>query len=235
VAVPAVVVDYGRGRTIGESLPEGNASRRVEAVVRPVHGDGRHQSVSGRLAGHTTWLMAEGDEISVLVDADGRVVDFDRPTVDARYAERKDELRAARRHLTSMREYVGVDRAQVAEVPRLARALLSVPRRAWRAATSNGDAPTPPPPPPPTGDQPPPPPGDPAPPVDGVAFSTFVAVQAALVREAVPPARHDEVASRFGVPAGHWAPAASEWHRLVRSDPALGRAFGAAYQAALLS
>lgn len=247
-SVPAVVVDYGFGRSIGEDLPEGMASRNIEALVQVVGGDGRRQRVTGRLAGQAWWLMAEGDTVPVVVDEGGTVRGFDRPALEALYEARRDEVRAARKEQSSLRFLLrtdlGLDRRQVRGAVDTAREAVTGALRSWRAAASGGDGE-----PPattdaavaqaaPAGDRPPAPPPPaasvaPAPPQHGVDFATFVAVQAALARERVPAARHDEVAVRFGVPAGHWAPAAEAWHRVVRSDPAAGQAFGAAYQAAL--
>ena len=100
-----------------------------------------------------------------------------------------------------------------------ARDVASVPGRLARALRTPDDtaAPT----------------AEPVPPIDGVSFTTFVTVQAALVRDRVPEDRHDEVAQRHGVPPETWATAQQRWMALVRSDPAVGGAFGAAYAAAL--
>lgn len=220
-SVAALVVDYGHGRTVGEELPEGAASRVVEAVVQL--SDGSRQEVRGRLGGDAWWLMAEGDSIQVLVDGTGRVVDFDRPAMDASAASRSAEVRAARSEQSSLRHLLrqdaGLGGGQLRGAMGIAREALTVPRQLWR---SHRDAAAPA-----------PPAVDPAPPQLGVDFSTFVAVQAAIVSERVPGARHDEVAVRHGVPPGGWAPAAAAWQRLVRTDPSVGQAFGAAYHAAV--
>lgn len=220
--VQAVVVDYGMGRDSGITLPEGNASRRTTAVVQIVGDDRRHE-VSGRLKGHSWWLMAEGDTIPVRVDAEGRAVGFDRQAVDALYGARTDEMTAARRHFSSLRTMVrdemGLDPRQIRDAAAIAREALAAPKVAWDAATD----------PQPT----PPPTAEPAPPIEGVSFTTFVEVQAALVRDRVPADRHEEVAVALGAPPGTWADASAAWHRTVRSDPAVAQAFGAAYQAAV--
>jgi len=221
-SVPAVVVDYGRGRTSGETPPESwKSTLRIEAVVQ-VEGDDRRQPVSARVPGRVMWMMAEGDVIPVLVDDAGTVVDLDRPAIEQLYAGRKDELRESLRPhsvVNDLRRSVGLDREQLDDIGPALRDLASVPRALVDAIRSPTDAPAPS--------------ADPAPPIDGVAFSTFVAVQAALVRDKVPAARHDEVAQAHGVPAGTWAQVQEAWMTTVRSDPAVAQAFGAAYAAAI--
>jgi hypothetical protein len=221
-SVEAVVVEYVRGRTSGETPPESfRATMRVDAVVR-VAADDRTQPVSGRVTGLVLWMMAEGDTVPVLVDDTGRVTGFDRPAIEELYRSQKAELKASLRPHTvinDLRREAGLDREQLADVGPALRDLASVPKKWFDAVTAPTDVPAEA--------------LDPAPPIDGVSFSTFVTVQATLVRERVPPDRHDEVAQRHGVPAGAWASAGPAWMARTRSDPAVGRAFGAAYAAAL--
>lgn len=136
--VQAVVVDYGMGRDSGITPPDGNASRNTTAVVRIV-GEDRRQDVSGRLQGHSWWLMAEGDTIPVRVDADGDVVGFDRQAVDALYGARTGEMRDALRHFSSLRtmfrDEMGLDPRQVRDAAAIARETLAAPKAAWDAAT----------------------------------------------------------------------------------------------------
>jgi hypothetical protein len=221
--VPAIVVDYGFGRESGVELPEGGASRHVEAQVRRLDGDGRVEAVAGRLQGHAWWLMEEGDTIPVRVDEAGRVVGFDRAAVEALYAERTDELKVARKRFSSLRHLyrqdVGVERSQLSAARDILREAAGAPRKIWGDIRATDAAPLPQ--------------GDPCPPVEGVDFTTFVAVQAALVRDRVGKADHEAVATAMGVPPGRWAVASDAWMRRVRSDPTVAQAFGAAYQRAL--
>ncbi len=221
-SVAAVVVDYGRGRTSGETPPESwKSTMRTEAVVQ-VEGDVRRQPVSDRVTGLVFWMLAEGDTIPVLVDDAGTVTGFDRPAIEELYKAQKAELRESLRPHTLTKDAlrsVGLDREQLADIGPAIRDLARVPNLFVDAIRDPGDAPAST--------------IDPAPPIDGVLFSTFVTVQAALVRDRVPPARHDEVAQRHGVAAGTWASAHAAWMGRTRTDPAVGQAFGAAYAAAL--
>lgn len=218
----AVVVDYGRGRTAGETPPESfKSTLRLEAVVQ-VTGDERRQPVSDRVTGLVFWMMAEGDEVPVLVDDAGDVVGFDRPAIDDLYKAQKAELKESLKPhsvINDTRRSLGLDREQLADVGPAIRDLASVPKQLFDTVRNP--------------EQPPPAIGEPAPPIDGVPFSTFVAVQAALVRDRVPPDRHDELAQSHGVAAGAWSSVHEQWMAKVKSDPAVGQAFGAAYAAAL--
>jgi hypothetical protein len=218
----AVVVEYTRGRTSGETPPEGfKTTYRVEALVRVV-GDDRVQTASSRVSGLVLWMLAEGDEVPVKVDDDGRVMGWDREAIEALYKGQKAELKESLKPhsvLNDLRRELGVDAEQLADIGPALRDLAAVPKQWFDAATAPAEAPSAVP--------------DPAPPIDGVTFSTFVAVQAALVRERVAPARYDEVAQRHGVPAGGWAAAQAAWMARVKSDPAIGQAFGTAYAAAV--
>jgi hypothetical protein len=71
--------------------------------------------------------------------------------------------------------------------------------------------------------------------IDGVSFDTWVAVEAGIVRERIPPDGYDEYAQRHGVPAGGWAAAQSAWQARMMSDWTVGARFGEAYEAALKS
>ena len=69
--------------------------------------------------------------------------------------------------------------------------------------------------------------------IDGVSFDTWVAVEAGIVKERIPPERYDEYAQRHGVPPGRWAAAAAAWHGRTMTDWTVGARFGEAYEAAL--
>lgn len=68
--------------------------------------------------------------------------------------------------------------------------------------------------------------------VEGVGFDTWVAIEAALATEAVPPSDWDIRATQLGVPAGRWAAVQQEWQARMRKDWKLASRFGAAYAAA---
>lgn len=221
-SVPALVVDYGRGHTVGHMPPESfKTTMRTEAIVR-VDGDERRQPVSDRVTGLVFWLMAEGDTVPVLVDDSGTVVGFDRPAINELYESQKVRLKESLKPHSVIQEdlrSLGLDREQLADIGPAIRDLAGVPRKLFNVIRDPGEtlAPT----------------VDPAPAIDGVSFSTFVTVQAALVRDRVPGDRHDEVAGVHGVAPGSWAPASAAWMGLIRSDRAVGQAFGAAYAAAM--
>ncbi len=217
-----MIVDYGRGRTAGETPPESwKSSMRTEAIVQ-VDGDSRHQHVSGTVLGTTFWMMAEGDTVPVLVDDTGVVTGFDRPAIDDGYkAQRPARKESLKPHsvVHDVRRHLGLDRAQLADIGPAIRDLAGVPRQFVDALRGPGESAA-------VEDEP-------APPIDGVSFTTFVAVQAALVRGRVAPDRHDEVAQSHGVAPGVWPSAHEAWMRRVRSDPAIGQVFGAAYAEAM--
>ncbi|WP_436794986.1 hypothetical protein [Actinospongicola halichondriae] len=223
-SVPAVIVDYGRGRTAGETPPESlKASTRTEAIVQ-LDGDTRRQHVTGKVSGLAFWMMAEGDTVPVIVDDADLVVGFDRPALDALYQARKSELKESLKPhsvVNDVRRSIGLDREQLSDIGPAIRDLAAVPKQVVDAIRNHPET---------SG-----PVAEPAPPIDGVSFSTFVAVQAALVRDRVTPDRHDDVAQSHGVAPGAWPAAHEAWMGLVRSDRAVGQAFGAAYAAAMKS
>ncbi len=218
----AIVVEYVRGRTSGETPPESwKTTMRTEAVVQ-VGGDERRQPVSDKVPGLVLWMMAEGDEIPVLVDETGTVTGFDRPAIDDLYKARKSELKESLKPhsvVNDLRRSVGLDREQLSDIGPAVRDLASTPKKLFDAVRAPTETPAPS--------------GEPAPPIDGVSFSTFVAVQATLVRDKVTADRHDEVAATHGVPTGVWSSVHDQWMGLVRSDPAVAQAFGAAYASAM--
>jgi hypothetical protein len=67
----------------------------------------------------------------------------------------------------------------------------------------------------------------------GISFDTWVAVEAGLVRERIPPDRYDEYAQTHGVAPGGWAAAQSAWQARMMSDWTIGARFGEAYEAAV--
>lgn len=215
------MVDYTQGRTAGETMPEvgWKGTTSVLAGVRLVDGDGAVHPVKGRLPGSVMWLMAEGDNVPVRIDEHGRPVGFDREAIEARYAGRDDELRAAQKEQSSVFFEWRRLKEGLADLPRAAKDLRSVPKDLKDAITAPVELEVPD--------------TDPAPPIAGVGFAAFVATQAELVRGKVPPERHDEVAQRHGAPPGAWATAGPAWMDLVKRDPAVAQAFGAAYAAAI--
>ena len=69
--------------------------------------------------------------------------------------------------------------------------------------------------------------------VEGVDLTTLVTIQAGLVHDRVPPAKHDEYAQAHGIAPGRWAAVAAAWHQRCMSDWQVGAAYGEAIQAAL--
>ena len=217
-----MIVDYGRGRTAGETPPESmQSSMRTEAIVR-LDGETRPRPVTGKVSGLAFWMMAEGDTVPVIVDDTGALLGFDRPALDDLYKARKSELKESLKPhsvVNDVRRSLGVDREQLADIGPAIRDLAAVPKQFVNAIRNHTETPAPV--------------AEPAPPINGVSFSTFVAVQATLVRERVEPDRHDDVAQAHGVAPGAWPAAHAAWMGLVRSDRAVGQAFGAAYAAAM--
>jgi hypothetical protein len=70
--------------------------------------------------------------------------------------------------------------------------------------------------------------GDEPPPIDGVTWQQFVAIEWGFVRDKVKPKDWDAYAQSHGVAPGAWAGAAKQWNLKVRKDPNLQRMFGAA-------
>jgi hypothetical protein len=69
-------------------------------------------------------------------------------------------------------------------------------------------------------------------PINGVSFDQWVAVEAGLTQDRVPPDQYDAYAQRHGVAAGSWAAGRTGWEARMRSDWRLGAAFGEAVEAA---
>jgi hypothetical protein len=69
--------------------------------------------------------------------------------------------------------------------------------------------------------------------IEGVTLDQWALVQAALVRDRVAPARHDDYASEhYGVAPGRWTAIVDQWNQRMRSDWRVGTAFGEAYERA---
>lgn len=69
-------------------------------------------------------------------------------------------------------------------------------------------------------------------PVDGVTFEQWVAIEAGLTRDRIPPDQYDAYAQRHGVAAGSWAAGRAGWEARMRADWRVGAAFGEAVEAA---
>lgn len=221
----AVIVSVGGvgGRASGEESPHKDLIRTIKVDVRLVGGDGSLQAVKGLLPGFVWWLLEEGQEIAVRVDPATRaVLGYDRSALEAEFAPRIGELKQARKRETSMRYVLGVEKEQMADLPAAAQDLRKLPRQfmdalAERPPLGGGLA----------GDDPL------LAPIQGVAFDTWVAVQAAVVRERVPMRDHDALAQRHGVPAGCWPAVQSAWQARMKGNPGLAQRFGEAYQSAV--
>ena len=221
----AVIVYVGGvgGRASGEESPHKDLIRNTKVDVRLVGGDGTVQEANGRLPGFVWWLLEEGQEIAVRVDpVTGAVIGYDRSALEAEFTPRIGELKEARKRETSMRYVFGVEKDQVADLPVAAQDLRNLPRQ-FRDALADR---------PPVGG------GlgadDPLfAPIQGVGFDTWVAVQAAVVRERVAPRDHDSLAQRHGVPARCWPAVQSGWQARMKGNPGLAQRFGEAYQAAV--
>ena len=74
----------------------------------------------------------------------------------------------------------------------------------------------------------PPPQSDTPPPIDGVTWDQFAAIEWGFVRDKVKPKDWDTYAQQHGVAPGVWAGAAKQWNLKMRKDPALQQKFGAA-------
>lgn len=70
-------------------------------------------------------------------------------------------------------------------------------------------------------------------PVAGVGFEQWVAVEAGLIRDRVPPGEYDRYAQQYGVAAGVWEGAVATWRGRIMADWRLSAAFGEAIAAAL--
>ena len=68
------------------------------------------------------------------------------------------------------------------------------------------------------------------PPIEGVDWPSFVAIEAGLIRDRVAPAAADSYAAAHGVAPGSWAAAKAGWHARIHSDWRVGAAFGQAMQ-----
>lgn len=64
--------------------------------------------------------------------------------------------------------------------------------------------------------------------IEGVSWSTYLTVTAALRREGIKPKEWDAYAQRFGVPAGAWATASHGWGKAMMRDSSLQLAYAAA-------
>jgi hypothetical protein len=70
--------------------------------------------------------------------------------------------------------------------------------------------------------------GDAPPPIDGVTWEQFVAIEWGFVRDKVKPKDWDMYAQQHGVAPGAWTGAAKQWNLKMRRDANLQRMFGAA-------
>ncbi len=222
----AIVVYYGGvNQASGAGPPDGATTGKANAKadVRLVNGDGRVETVKGWLPQWVTWLMAEGDEIPVRVDpASGSVIAFDRGALKTEYQPRKGELKQDQKRRSSFRFLVGVEKGDVADLRDAASDLGNLPgqmKEALNELPAAGGG---------LRDD------DPAlAPIEGVGFETWVAVQAAVVRERVAPRDHDALAQRHGVPLGRWTDVQAAWMARMNGNPGLAQRFGEAYQSAL--
>lgn len=64
--------------------------------------------------------------------------------------------------------------------------------------------------------------------IEGVSWSTYLTVTAALQREGIKTKQWDEYAQRFGVPAGSWSKASQGWGKAMMRDRDLQIAYAAA-------
>lgn len=185
--------------------------------------DGTVHEVKDKLYFPTGWLMAEGDEISVLVDPEsGRVLGFDEPSIAALVAPRMQLYDDKGRKLGGLRHNLWIEKGEVADAKEAAKELAKLPGR-WKAAAFGPSEVTPP------------LPADDSAlePIEGVGFETWIAVQAGAVREKVPSSGYDALAQRHGVPAGRWDAVNAAWTTRLKRTPSLMTRYGQAYQAAL--
>jgi hypothetical protein len=64
--------------------------------------------------------------------------------------------------------------------------------------------------------------------IEGVSWSTYLTVTAALQREGIKPKEWDAYAQRFGVPPGAWIKASQGWGKAMMRDSSLQIAYTAA-------
>ncbi len=186
--MPAVIVPFGGGLEHDATHESKSVRWKFTATVRL--SDGAVHEVKDKMNFPTGWLMAEGDEISVLVDPEsGRVLGFDEPSIAAEVA---------------------------------AKEISKLPGR-WKDAAFGAPEATPT-----------LPADDPAlQPIEGVGFDTWIAVQAAAVRQKVPRSGCDALAQAHGVPAGTWDAVNAAWTKRLQRTPSLAMRYGQAYRAAL--
>lgn len=67
--------------------------------------------------------------------------------------------------------------------------------------------------------------------IGGISLDTYVAIQAGLQRDRVPPAGYDAYAAQYGVAPGAWHSVEADWNAAIRADWRLGAAFGEALSA----
>ena len=69
--------------------------------------------------------------------------------------------------------------------------------------------------------------------VEGVSLEQWALVEAALIKDRVPPGQYDAYATeRYGVPAGRWTAVRQQWERRRDADWRVGAAFGEAFEVA---
>jgi hypothetical protein len=220
--VRAVIVQFWDGHEHDAASHESKSVRwTFTATVRL--SDGAVHEVKDKMNFPTGWLMAEGDEISVLVDPEsGRVLGFDEPSIAAQVAPRMQLYDAKGKKLAGFRHNLWIEKGEVADAKEAVKEISKLPGR-WKDAAFGAPEATPM-----------LPTDDPEPePIEGVGFDTWIAVQAAAVRRKVPSSGYDTLAQAHGVPAGRWDAVNAAWTRRLQSTPSLAMRYGQAYQAAL--
>jgi hypothetical protein len=227
VPARALVVEYWQGRatpdvSFGESK---SVITRFTAIVQ-VEGQTAPCEVSGRLKFWVGWSIVEGDIIPVLLDRPGgRPIGFAKDELEREMTPRLGLYEQEAKRRSSVRYLLreeGLSTEELRNAKESAKALAKLPGQ-WKRAVFERPAPG----------------GglaadDPSlEPIEGVDFDTWVAVQAALVRERIPKNAYDEVAQRHGVPPGRWSAVEAAWRGRMKGNPGLAQRFGESYQAAL--
>lgn len=66
------------------------------------------------------------------------------------------------------------------------------------------------------------------PPIDGVTFEQYLAIEATIVRQRIKPKNWDTVAQTHGVPPGTWAQTSQKWGREIARNPQLAQRYAEA-------
>lgn len=100
----ARVTYHAGGRELGQQRPDKGVRTNVkmDLVITSGPRAGTESYYKGHLSGDLAWLIAEGDEIPVIVDPEGKVVGIDEEALAPMLTEEKDSLDAAHKEQSSL-------------------------------------------------------------------------------------------------------------------------------------